>query len=537
MPDHEILGAFAGIVTEGHKNNTYKFALARFLLDHAARGGPEQVRYKQIAEHFMRYYWVQECKFRLRQGPANQQPEIITIIREEFPEHAYPQTFAEIGRERPESVKRCVARITRVCFDDVVPRFQKVGGRERRIFYKYIASECRGGSDNKKIDPGGGILVNREAMRVLRDNRAALDSMVTREWTKFLEKRNPGMPNMADKVEATTLVFEDVPDHEILGAFAGIVTEGHKNNTYKFALARFLLDHAARGGPEQVRYKQIAEHFMRYYWVQECKFRLRQGPANQQPEIITIIREEFPEHAYPQTFAEIGRERPESVKRCVARITRVCFDDVVPRFQKVGGRERRIFYKYIASECRGGSDNKKIDPGGGILVNREAMRVLRDNRAALHSTVTLEWAKFLEKRNPGMPNMVKKAECAMADSHDQQKFLGVLEPFFGSCFYCRGELARNKCMRVDHVIPYDYIGDTELCNLVLACQKCSCKKKGQLPPRPLFDKLLERNSNSRYLAEIPRLGESVENMSVGRIGMEWHYANAKLRGYPVWQGR
>ena len=537
MPDHEILGAFAGIVTRGHMNNTYKFALARFLLDHAARGGPEQVRYRQIARHFMRYYWAQECKFRLRQGPANQQPEIITIIREEFPEHAYPQTFAEIGREEPGSVRRCVENIAKKCFDDVVPRFQKVDGRERKIFYEYIAMGYHDSSDNKRIDPRGGILVNREAMRVLRDNWAALHSRVTLEWAKFLEKLNPGIPDMVDKVEATTLVFEDVPDHEILGAFAGIVTRGHMNNTYKFALARFLLDHAARGGPEQVRYRQIARHFMRYYWAQECKFRLRQGPANQQPEIITIIREEFPEHAYPQTFAEIGREEPGSVRRCVENIAKKCFDDVVPRFQKVDGRERKIFYEYIAMGYHDSSDNKRIDPRGGILVNREAMRVLRDNRAALHSMVTLEWAKFLEKRNPGMPNMVNKAECAMADSHDQQKFLGVLAPLFDSCFYCGEDLVRGKRMHVDHVIPYDYVGDTELCNLVLACQKCNYKKRGLLPTRPLFDKLLERNSNSKYLAEIPHLGESVENMSVGSIGIEWHYANAKLRGYPVWQGR
>lgn len=330
--------------------------------------------------------------------------------------------------------------------------------------------------------------------------------------------------------------FEDVPDNKILDAFVGIVTRGHKNNTYKFALARFLLDHAARGGPEQVRYRQIAKHFMRYYWVQECKFRLRQGPANQQPEMITIIRKEFPEHSYPQTFAEIDREEPGSVRRCVENISKKCFDDVVPRFQKSGARERKIFYEYIAREYHDSSDNKKIDPGGGILVNKEAMRVLRDNRAALHSMVILEWVRFLEKRNPGMPNMANKVECVMIGRRDQRKFLKMLEQFFDNCFYCGEDLIRGKCTHVDHVIPYDYIGDTELCNLVLACQKCNCKKLGLLPPQPFFDKLLKRNSNTKYLAEIPRLEDSVENMSVGGMSMEWHYDNARRRGYPVWRG-
>ena len=333
---------------------------------------------------------------------------------------------------------------------------------------------------------------------------------------------------------AAPLEFEDASDSDTLAMFTGIVARGAKNNTYKFALARFLLDHSARHGPEQVRYTKVAREFLRYYWAQECKARLRQGPANQRPKIVRIIRDQFPKDAYPQTFDKLAREEPDKVEECTKKITKVCFNDVVPRFQKVGGRERKIFYEYFATEYHDSADNKRVDSGGGILVNRAAMRVLERNYAALHGIVILEWARFLEKRNFGSPNMINKVECAGPGRRDQRKFLRILGRFFERCFYCGSELDMGACTHVDHVIPYDYMGDTELCNLVLACQKCNCEKLGSLPPREFFDRPLARNSER--LSEIPCLEDSVGNMSARGMDMKWHYANAKRHGYPVWRG-
>lgn len=53
-------------------------------------------------------------------------------------------------------------------------------------------------------------------------------------------------------------------------------------------------------------------------------------------------------------------------------MTKMCFDDLVPRFQKVGD-ERRIFFGYCAKECGDSSDNKRADPRGWMLLNSDAM--------------------------------------------------------------------------------------------------------------------------------------------------------------------
>ncbi len=304
-----------------------------------------------------------------------------------------------------------------------------------------------------------------------------------------------------------------------------ILARSGKNNTYKFAFARFLLDYSSEKDVVQVRYSEIAKYFFRYYWLQECKSKLLQGPLNQQPEIITIIRKEFAGEAYPYTFKELERKKPTKIESCVELITKRCFDDVVPRFQ---GREK-IFFDYSATEYHDSADNKKINPLGEILMNPDAIRFFKNNHDVLFKAVILEWVRFLEARNLGMPRLVSKIEANDIGPRDQAKFRRLLELFTDTCFYCKGVLEPNKT-HVDHVLPYDYIGDTELWNLVLACQACNCKKLNNLPPRKYITALKERNTKHATLRPMQK---SLHSLNHGTRDIDWHYENAKEHNYEV----
>ncbi|MEO9310411.1 MAG: hypothetical protein ABI337_09005, partial [Nitrososphaera sp.] len=73
----ELATRFNQIITKGRKDNTYKFALARFLLDYCNSLDDEYVQnkikyneteivdYQQIANKFLTYYWHQECKYKI----------------------------------------------------------------------------------------------------------------------------------------------------------------------------------------------------------------------------------------------------------------------------------------------------------------------------------------------------------------------------------------------------------------------------------------------------------------------------------------
>lgn len=328
--------------------------------------------------------------------------------------------------------------------------------------------------------------------------------------------------------------FEKVDEEEFRDSFISIIGKGAtKNNTYKFALARFLLDHSnnPKTDTDTVRFSEIGRYFLKYYWLQECKSKLRQGPKTQPPVIITIIRKYFKKDKYPETFDEIEKEEPEKIKKCIDEITKECFDDVIPRFQKIGRKEKRIFYHYLAKEYHDSADNKKLDPKGGILLNKKAIRFFKENHAPLYTAVILEWIRFLETKNLGMPNLVRKVEGKVMGQRDQTKFRKQLELFFDSCFYCDEKLKNGKnAVHVDHVIPYDYIGNTELWNMVLACQKCNCEKSGSLPPLNYIENLILRNKDSTD----KEMQNSLDDLNYSNQDVCSHYLNAKRHGYPIW---
>ena len=330
--------------------------------------------------------------------------------------------------------------------------------------------------------------------------------------------------------------FKNTSVEDFRDTFIGILTKGPKNNTYKFALARFLLEYSHRCDKQRVKYSEIAKYFFKYYWLQECKSKLRHGPKNQTPSVITEIRKEFDQDTYPQSFEKIQEEEPEKVTNCVKEITRICSKDVIHRFQYIGRTERKIFYDYFAIDYKDSSGNKRTDPKGGILLNPKAMHFFKENFVPLYKSVILEWIRFLEIRNFGTPRMVQKIEGVTPDTRDQRKFMNKLKLFTDNCFYCNSRLNYDRYTHVDHVIPFDYIGNTEIWNLVLSCQVCNCEKLGNLPPHHYIEKLLSRNDtykNNKSHKLNKMIEKSLDALNYDDRDINWHYKNARTHGYPV----
>ena len=94
----ELRKTFIHIMTHGCKNNTYKFALARFLLDYCNMMPTSRlstmsknnekiiIHYEEIADAFLRYYWHQEFRYRIKQNFYNERPpSVVKILREIHP--------------------------------------------------------------------------------------------------------------------------------------------------------------------------------------------------------------------------------------------------------------------------------------------------------------------------------------------------------------------------------------------------------------------------------------------------------------------
>jgi hypothetical protein len=114
------------ILTKGRKDNTYKFALTRFLIDHSYTLDDEYIQQKLkvaaywkvefsiIAKSFLKYYWHQICKYRIRQKyNPDKPPLIVQIIQNEFGENYIPEPFEKMNLEK---IFRVEKMMTKKCF-------------------------------------------------------------------------------------------------------------------------------------------------------------------------------------------------------------------------------------------------------------------------------------------------------------------------------------------------------------------------------------------------------------------------------------
>ena len=72
-----------------------------------------------------------------------------------------------------------------------------------------------------------------------------------------------------------------------------------------------------------------------------------------------------------------------------------------------------------------------------------------------------------------------------------------------SCFYCN---ANALSYYMDHVVPFNFIYQTEIFNIVLACINCNSKKSDRLPTKKIFDRVKDRNNKLTLRNDYTRTG-------------------------------
>lgn len=315
---------------------------------------------------------------------------------------------------------------------------------------------------------------------------------------------------------------------DLMWLFSSIMTRGSMSSTYKFALARAMLDYcrdnvALPRGTHRIGYRYLAEKFLEYYWSQECKFRIKQNFTERDLEVVKIIRSTLSDP--PEDFGMVRRrEKDVAVNRIMTRIfgrERSNTSIVVPAFQRIPeqGPETPVFYRH--------SDDKKT-----LYMSNDVFGFFKDNYWPLFRSVMFEWTKFIEKANGPLPNLIAKMEN-MRSRGDLSKYRVEFLRFTDCCFYCNSLLERDGT-EVDHFIPWSYMFDDDAWNLVLACDRCNRKKSNMLPHRRRCDDLISRNR--KYRGQIGLLRESLDQLKRGR---GWkreivnHYDNCGKYGFGI----
>ncbi len=197
-------------------------------------------------------------------------------------------------------------------------------------------------------------------------------------------------------------------EEELLHGFIHMSTCSHYNTTYKFALARFLLEYAKKIPNEEIQmmielqqgkiiqYKEIAKKFFEYYFPLVYDHRLKQDKHTRFKVYATYnIQDVFGEN-HPGDYHKLP---PEKTYDAIQKIKEDVFGNfikkrsqVVPKFQKIkrlGSRSRldRMFYDYNNDEYT-------------ITIKPHAMKFLNENYDLLRPVPILRWARYMEEANP-----------------------------------------------------------------------------------------------------------------------------------------
>ena len=305
----------------------------------------------------------------------------------------------------------------------------------------------------------------------------------------------------------------------------------NKDNTYKFALARALLDYCRESDTKitrtyEIPYGYLSSKFLKYYWHQVCKFKIKQDfHTERTPMVVQAIESVFDK----KTVGNFDELNQDHIQKAEEKILETVFGSarskkgvVVSKFQKImNGRiaeEKKMFYTYNDVEQK-------------IVLRPQAFEFFQKYNAMLSKVVTLEWTKFLERANTSLPLLASKIEKDETKRSSLTKFRNIYLEHTDHCFYCCNRLEPGH-IDVDHFIPWSYMFDDNPWNLVLACQGCNSRKSDSLAEEEFKNDLIKRNKD--HIHKIDVLKKSLALLNIGRgweVEIEHHYDNCKDYGF------
>ena len=301
---------------------------------------------------------------------------------------------------------------------------------------------------------------------------------------------------------------------EMKRVFRIIMVDGDKDNTYKFVLAKVILDYCKDNASHDIRYDYLAHEFLKHYWYQEYRYGLKQDfKTEKRLRVISVLHDVFGGKEPPADFEHLGKDDVLAAKK---KILAELFGHarnkkslVVPRFQNIPGDggdtvEYGIFYRY--------DDDAKT-----IYLRPEAHDFFKRNYHVLHMALIAAWARFLERVNGPIPYLVSKIEEPDKERGPTDKYRKLLSKYETCCFYCQTALEKNYT-HVDHFLPWSYVFEDELWNLVLACRSCNLKKSNRVAPKELKERLVGRNRECYDI--IRELRSSLEKLDRNGCGWE-----------------
>lgn len=304
-------------------------------------------------------------------------------------------------------------------------------------------------------------------------------------------------------------------DDELWSAFACVFSSKSRNTTsYKFGFLKSIIDNLYNVDEKlQLTFDQLFSKFGEIYWNLVLKHGLRQQSAtidNRATYLEQILHSAVEKYhiiepiPYENLTVEMMIDISHKVKiKCKNNVVGALYEDT-----------NRLFYSFSKS-------------GEWLQFNPVMYEFICKHKLIIEKLNYYEWARFLEKVNEELvaTKLLNKIDES-AKRSNLSKYRKILYEEFENknCFYCGKPLQPDK-IDVDHFIPWSFIKDDNLWNLVLACPACNRAKNDRLPDGKYLANIVDRNQHLLIKCH----GQEMKNYHSQMIGDVYDWA--RINGY------
>lgn len=214
------------------------------------------------------------------------------------------------------------------------------------------------------------------------------------------------------------------------------------------------------------------------YWNQTVVYHLRQASSlTKEAEVVKPIRE----------FAAQYRARyydglpTEAKQKMASRMSRILTLNVLDAFHSSKPDRMPNIFDWNRQQ-------------NFINLSPASVHFLAVHAQALEVIANYAWAKFLEGRNILSPRLIEKVSLDKGKRGALTPYLRMLKEEETACFYCATPFTEIRRPTVDHVLPWSFILEDALWDLVLACRSCNASKSDSLPEPQFIEKLVASNA-------------------------------------------
>lgn len=269
-------------------------------------------------------------------------------------------------------------------------------------------------------------------------------------------------------------------------------------SSYKFALIKSILDNllnceysANKLNRVIINYDLLAYKFAECYWNIVAKYNLKQGRVSEDKEVkiekfIKNILEKLGNNIRPQWDSLSEKYKLELVEN----VKRHCFNDVFG-----------ALYKNFDGKLFEFDRSKKY-----FALSLQAYKFMLRYNVMLENNNYCCFASFLETINDleNTYSILTKLRESIPERHSLQVYRDIFtkDYNYNHCFYCGNAIDSNvsRLYQIDHFIPWAFIKEDKIWNLVPACSKCNTKlKRMKLAPKEKIEILNDRNAELKKL--------------------------------------